>query len=481
MAESFSSPILDELHWRGFVKDITHPELDEVLEEESVTLYCGFDPTAKSLHVGNMIGLMALAHFYRHGHQAIAVVGGATGLVGDPSGKDEEREFMDTDRLESNLASISAQMQTFLDRVGERGGDSSSRVEIQGVSTDEESDKKTSMGHFSTSTSEARGTVVRRDVGTHVEVLNNADWLQGITFLDFLRDVGKCFSVNAMMAKDSVRTRLEEREHGISFTEFSYMLMQAYDFLHLYDERGCRLQIGGSDQWGNITAGTDLIGRKSSPDGEQAFGLTFPLLTTAEGKKFGKSVEGAVFLDAEMTSPYDFYQFWVNVDDRDCGRLLRLFTFLPRHEIQSMEQTIEDGENRGEVQRRLASEVTSLVHGEEEVQKVVRASKMLFGEKIEGLSDDDLRSIFSDVPSTEIPRQRLRSGEFDVIDAFVDTDLQRSRGATRRLIKQGGAYLNNVRIEDRDRALGEQDLASETMMVLRSGKKNYHVLRFVEE
>lgn len=462
MAESFSSPILDELQWRGFVKDVTHDELDEVLNQESVTLYCGFDPTAKSLHVGNMIGLMALAHFHRHGHRPIAVAGGATGLVGDPSGKDQERQFLDDEVLASNLACISAQMRGFLERVEDVDDHSAAEFEAQGVSVGDESD------------------MVMSQAGVTMQVLNNADWLRELTFLDFLRDIGKCFSVNAMMAKDSVRTRLEEREHGISYTEFSYMLMQAYDYLYLYEHQGCRLQIGGSDQWGNITAGTELIGRKTGPDSDKAFGLTFPLLTTAEGKKFGKSVEGAVFLDPELTSPYDFYQYWVNVDDRDCGKLLRLFTFLPRETITQMEDTIEAGENRGEVQRKLALEVTTLVHGEDEAEKVVRASKMLFGEKIEGLSDKDLRSIFADVPSTKVPRQRLKSGELDVIDAFVDTELQRSRGATRRIIKQGGAYINNVRVEDHDRVLGEEDLASESMLVVRSGKKNYHVLHFVE-
>lgn len=439
MSESFSSSILAELSWRGFIDQITHEELDEALDKRELTLYCGFDPSASSLQLGNVVGLMTLAHFYRHGHRPMAVVGGATGLIGDPSGKDEERELLDAEQLRANLDSISKQMRRFLKRA------------------------------------EKMHPREQGDQGGDVPVLDNAEWLGEWSYIDFLRDIGKYFRVNAMMAKESVRARLEEREQGISYTEFSYMLIQAYDFLHLYEDRDCRLQVGGSDQWGNITAGTELIRRHL---GETAFGLSFPLITSADGKKLGKSVEGAVYLDPDLTSPYDFYQYWVNRPDQDCGNLLRIFTFLPKEEIESLEQTIEDGENRGEVQRRLAYEVTALIHGEDEADLAVRASKMLFGEEIAGLTDEDLASIFADVPSTTFDRQRLTNGELGVIDAFVDTELQRSRGATRRLIKQGGAYLNNVRITDRERVLSEEDLASESMLVIRSGKKNYHVLRF---
>ena len=439
MSDDFSSPVLAELQWRGFIKDISSEALDEALSDDELTLYCGFDPTAKSLHVGNLMGIMALVHFQRHGHEPLALVGGATGQIGDPSGKDEERELLDDQTLQGNIDAIEAQLRDVSERAAEEDG------------------------------------------GGGIEVVNNADWLEEFSFLAFLRDVGKCFSVNAMMAKESVRARLQEREQGISYTEFSYMLIQAYDFWHLYTDRDCRLQIGGSDQWGNITAGTHLIGKKTDTDAAGAFGLTFPLITSAEGKKLGKSVDGAVYLDAELTSPYDFYQYWVNADDRDCGKLLRLFTLLTRQKIEELEGTIERGENRGEVQRKLAYEVTSLIHGTEEADKVVRASKMLFGEKIEGLSDDDLSSIFSDVPSTEFERRRLKSGELGILDAFAETGLQNSKGATRRLIKQGGAYLNNERVADREHVLSEDDLASETMLVLRSGKRKYHVLRFVEE
>ncbi len=440
MSESFESGILEELQWRGFIKDITHDEVDELLDESSVTFYCGFDPSASSLHVGNAVSLMAMAHFYRHGHRPLALVGGATGMIGDPSGKDEERDLLDEEVIESNRQAIEAQLQGFMDQVQTRGG------LVEGV--------------------EARAP----------KVVNNADWLKEWSFIDFLREVGRYFRVNAMIAKESVRARLEDREQGISYTEFSYMLIQAFDFKHLFEAEDCQLQLGGSDQWGNITAGTELIRRSL---GEKAYGLSFPLLTSADGKKLGKSVDGAIFLDEEMTSPYDFYQYWVNADDRDCGALLRQFTFLERAEIEALEQRIEDGKNRGDVQRKLAYEVTALFHGEEVADKVVRASKMLFGEPIEGLSDEDLSSIFSDVPSTEFELSRLRAGELGVVDAFAEAGLQNSKGATRRLIKQGGAYLNNHRVEDREHVLSEEDLASETMMVLRSGKRKYHVLRFV--
>lgn len=446
MAEQYKSSILAELDWRGFIQDIAGgPALDEALALDSMTLYCGFDPTARSLHVGNLVGIMALAHFRRHGHQPLALVGGATGRIGDPSGKDQERELLAGPILEENIAAFDVQLKHIMLQADE----------LHAADT--------------------------ADGDADFELINNFDWLKDVTFLDFLRDVGKFFSVNAMISKESVRARLEEREQGISYTEFSYMLIQAYDFLHLYESRDCRLQIGGSDQWGNITAGTELIRKTSIAVGPKAFGLTFPLLTSAEGKKLGKSEKGAVFLDPELTSPYEFYQYWVNREDADCGKLLRVFTFLPKEEIEELEQRIEAGENRGEVQQKLATEVTTLIHGEKEAEKVVRASRMLFGEKIEGLTDRDLKSIFADVPSTDIERSRLRSEEMDIIDALTQAGLQKSRGAARRLIKQGGAYVNNVKITDHEHVLTEDELASESMMVVRSGKKKYHVLRFVEE
>jgi tyrosyl-tRNA synthetase len=275
-----------------------------------------------------------------------------------------------------------------------------------------------------------------------------------------------------MIQKDSVRARLEEREQGISYTEFSYMLIQAYDFLHLFEERDCALQIGGSDQWGNITAGADLIRRKLN---KPAFGLTFPLILSVSGKKLGKTEKGAVWLDADWTSPFEFYQYWVRREDSEVIDLLKKFTFLPHAEINAMTETILKGENRGEIQKKLAHEVTWLVHGKEEADKAVRASKMLYGERIEGLTDRDLQSVFAEVPSTVIERSRLEEG-INIVDLFAETELQKSKGQARRLIKQGGGYVNNERVDDIDYELTLDDLASDTKLVLRAGKKRYHLV-----
>jgi tyrosyl-tRNA synthetase len=437
----FDSDVLRELEWRGFIHQMTHEDLDEALEDDKVTLYCGFDPTGDSLHVGSLLPMMGLAFFRRHGHNPIALVGGATGMIGDPSGKDEERSLMSEHELERNLEGISAQLDRILDRA----------VQMHPEAVDAQAGEG------------------------GIPLMNNADWLADWSYIDFLREVGKYFRVNVMINKESVKARLEEREQGISYTEFSYMLIQGFDFLHLYEEADCTLQIGGSDQWGNITAGTDLIRRKT---GESAFGLTFPLLTDSAGKKFGKTEAGAVWLDPEKTSPYEFYQYWVQRDDADVPKLLRTFTFLPREDIDELVGVIEAGENRGEVQETLAWEVTALVHGATEADKAVKASKMLFGEKIEGLTDRELASIFADVPSTEIAMDELEDG-IGILNLFTETGLQNSNGAARRLIKQGGAYLNNEKLERWDYEVTPDDLASDTMLVLRSGKKNYAVVKFV--
>lgn len=434
------SEVLKDLQVRGLIFQATHDEeLDEALAEGKLTLYCGFDPSAESLHVGSLLPICALAHFRRHGHDPVALVGGATGLIGDPSGKDAERELLDDEILANNLAGISAQL-----------GEILARAMTMHPET---------LGEADAAASE-------------VPVVNNADWMRPWSYIDFLRDVGKNFRVNAMIQKDSVRARLEEREQGISYTEFSYMLIQSYDFLHLFEERGCTLQIGGSDQWGNITAGVDLIRRQT---GEPAFGLTLPLLLSAEGKKLGKTEKGAVWLNDDWTSPFEFYQYWVRREDSEVIDLLKKFTFLPHSEINEMTETILKGENRGEIQKKLAHEVTWLVHGEEEAHKAVRASKMLYGERIEGLSDRDLQSVFADVPSTTIERSRLEAG-VNIVDLFAETELQKSKGQARRLIKQGGGYVNNDRVDDIDYELSLDDLASETKLVLRAGKKRYHLV-----
>jgi tyrosyl-tRNA synthetase len=434
------SDVLKDLELRGLIKQVTHgEELDEVLQNRKVTLYCGFDPSAASLHVGNLLMICGLAQFRRHGHDPVALVGGATGLIGDPSGKDEERELLDDEVLAENLDGIAAQLRDILGRAMEMHPETLGDAD---------------------------------DAADEVPVVNNADWMKEWSYIDFLRDVGKNFRVNVMIQKDSVRARLEEREQGISYTEFSYMLIQAYDFLHLFEERDCALQIGGSDQWGNITAGADLIRRKLN---KPAFGLTFPLILSASGKKLGKTEKGAVWLDADWTSPFEFYQYWVRREDSEVIDLLKKFTFLPHAEINAMTETILKGENRGEIQKKLAHEVTWLVHGKEEADKAVRASKMLYGERIEGLTDRDLQSVFAEVPSTVIERSRLEEG-INIVDLFAETELQKSKGQARRLIKQGGGYVNNERVDDIDYELTLDDLASDTKLVLRAGKKRYHLV-----
>ncbi|MEL6182698.1 MAG: tyrosine--tRNA ligase [Myxococcota bacterium] len=443
MADTLKSNVLTELSWRGFIEQITHPnELDVALDDGSVTLYAGFDPSADSLHVGSLIPLMGLAFFHRHGHQPVLLAGGATGRIGDPSGKSAERVLKTDDEIRANLEGISAQLRHVMAR--------SLEMHTEGLGE--------RAGH-----------------AREILFVDNNDWMAPWSYIDFLRDVGKFFRVNAMMAKDSVRTRLEEREQGISYTEFSYMLIQAYDFLHLFEHHGCSLQVGGSDQWGNITAGTDLIRRKL---GKPAFGLTFPLLTTSSGQKLGKTEKGAVWLDAERTSPYEFYQYWRQREDADVITMMQLFTFLPKEEIDAMATDLAEGRNRGQLQERLAHEVTTLIHGAGEAEKAVRASKMLFGEVIRDLTDRDLRSVFKDVPSTEMPRAQLNDQELKLFRLFVDTGLVSSNGEAKRLFKQNGGYLNNTQT-GAHHVVTEADLASETMLVLRAGKKKYHVVRFV--
>jgi tyrosyl-tRNA synthetase len=422
--------IFDELRWRGLIHQTTDDEkLPGWLNEKPRTLYAGFDPTANSLHVGHLVALMILRRFQLAGHRPIAVVGGATGMIGDPSGKSEERKLLSLDELRANVSAIETQMSSFLNF--ERGPGSATLV-------------------------------------------NNYDWISRFSYLDFLRDVGKNFPVNVMLTKDSVRARLERTDIGLSYTEFSYMLLQAYDFVHLHDHHGCELQVGGSDQWGNITAGIDLARRMR---GVQLYGITTPLLTKSDGTKMGKTEAGALWLSADRTSPYQFYQYWINVDDADAGKCLRYFTDLGREEIESLDAARSQQPERRESQRKLAEEITRLVHGEAGLKKAERASQILFGAEIEALSDLELGEIFADVPSEKLPRVTLAAG-LNIVDALVSAKLAKSKGDARRTIEQGGAYVNNRRIDSIDRQLKEADLASETVMVLRSGKKKYALLRF---
>jgi tyrosyl-tRNA synthetase len=423
--------IVAELRWRGLVHQTTDDaRLPGWLNDGSRTLYAGFDPTADSLHVGHLVALMILRRFQRAGHRPIALVGGATGMIGDPSGKSEERKLLGLDQLQANVESMQSQMRRFLD-----------------------------FG----------------DAPNGALLVNNYDWMSRFTFLEFLRDIGKNFPVNVMLAKDSVKSRLERTDSGLSYTEFSYMLLQAYDFVHLHTQYGCELQVGGSDQWGNITAGIDLARRMRSV---QLYGMTCPLLTKSDGTKMGKTESGALWLSPQRTSPYQFYQYWINVEDADAGMCLRYFTDLAREEIEDLDARRQADPGRRESQRRLAEELTRLVHDDEGLKKAQRATEILFGAEIDGLSDADLGDIFADVPSHELSRDALSGGGLNIVDALSAAGLATSKSDARRIVSGGGAYVNNRRVAGVETQLTAADLASESIMVVRSGRKKYGLLRF---
>ena len=418
--------IFADLQWRGLIHQTTDDAgLPTWLMSGRRTIYAGFDPTADSLHAGSLLPLMYLRRLQRAGHRVIALVGGATGMIGDPTGKSEERNLLSVEALAANVAGIRSQMESFLDFSGDHPA----------------------------------------------LLLNNFDWMSKFTYLEFLRDVGKHFPVNVMMSKDSVRSRLERDGAGISYTEFSYMLLQAYDFVHLNREHGCELQVGGSDQWGNITACIDLARRMHST---QLYGMTCPLLLDSSGKKMGKTAAGeTVWLSAARTSPYKFYQYWINTPDADVGKCLRYFTELTREEIDAIEA---DSDPRLK-QRRLAEELTRLVHADAGLERAQAASEILFGRAINGLSDAELNEICADVPSCSIAIDRLQGEGLNLLDALVTAGLAKSKVEARRTTEQGGAYVNNRREGDIARQLTTADLASESVMVLRSGKKKYALLR----
>ncbi|MEI8213734.1 MAG: tyrosine--tRNA ligase [Planctomycetota bacterium] len=421
--------IIDELNWRGLIHQATDEAALRTFLAKPAIVYAGFDPTADSLHVGSLLPLIMLRRFQQAGHRPIALVGGATGMIGDPSGKSEERQLLSKDILVENVAGIRKQMEHFLDFDGPAGA----------------------------------------------VVVNNFDWMQAFSFLDFLRDVGKNFPINVMLSKDSVKSRLERSDVGLSYTEFSYMLLQAYDFVHLAQHHDCSLQIGGSDQWGNITAGIDLGRRMLS---KQLYGLTCPLLTTSDGRKMGKSEKGAVWLSPERTSPYEFYQYLINVADSDVLLTLRFLTDVSREEYEAIEGSLRDRPQERAAQKRLAEALTRLVHGEEGLASAERATKTLFGAEIESLSDRELTTIFADVPSKEVDRDQLVAG-IGIIDALCLAGLATSKSEARRTVNEGAAYVNNRRVESIEKILTSGDLASETVIVLRSGKKRYSLLRFV--
>jgi tyrosyl-tRNA synthetase len=413
-----------ELEWREMLYDGTEGVRD-ALAAGSVTGYIGFDPTASSLHVGSLLPVMALARMQRAGHSPIAIVGGGTGLIGDPSGKSQERALLTPDQVEAHLAGIRTQLERFLD--------------------------------FDAPTNPAR-------------IVNNADWLATIDLMSFLRDVGKHFTINVMLGKESVKRRIES-EDGISFTEFSYLLLQAYDFLVLFDRYGCTLQMGGSDQWGNITAGCDLIRKLRAV---KAHGLVLPLVTTSAGVKFGKTEAGAVWLDPARTSPFHFYQFWLNADDRDVIRYLKFFTFLPQETIASLAQTVSDAPERREAQRTLAREVTTLVHGSHQVTRAERAAAVLFDERVTEADVDDVLMVFADAPSTELA---FPADGMSLVEMLATVKLAASRSEATRLVKSGGVYVNNVRATDERARLRVADAIGGQVILLRKGRKDQHLVK----
>lgn len=421
--------ILEELQWRGLYLDSTDlPALTARLAEKPVTLYCGFDPTADSLHVGHLVPLLALARFQRLGHHPIAVAGGATGSIGDPSGKSAERSLLTQEQITANVAAVRPQLERFLD--------------------------------FQAAANPAR-------------LVDNADWIAGLSYLDFLREVGKHFTVNVMVAKESVRARMEDREVGISYTEFSYMLLQAFDFYELNRAHGCQLQIGGSDQWGNITMGIDLVRKKG---GGQAFGLTLPLITKADGTKFGKTESGTVWLDPKKTSVYRFYQFWINADDRDVIRYLKFFTFLGREEIAALEQAHTANPGAREAHRALAQAATTLIHGADAASEAQRASQILFGGGLEGIRESTFNEIIGEVPTHAIDSSRLSGEGAPLLDLLVEAGLCPSKGQARKDLLGGGIYVNNEREADPPRQLTAASLLFGRHLLLRKGKRNYVVV-----
>ncbi len=420
--------LIEDLQWRGLLADCTDLDaLNKRLSEGPLALYCGFDPTGDSLHVGHLMGQLTLRRFQLAGHHPIALAGGATGMIGDPSGKSAERNLLTREQLAHNVASIKGQLARLLD--------------------------------FNCA-------------GNPALLVDNASWTAPISYLDFLRDVGKYFSLNVMLAKDSVKSRMEG-DNGISYTEFSYQLLQAYDFYHLRNVHQCELQIGGSDQWGNITAGTDFIRKKL---GVPAWGWTFPLITKADGTKFGKTEGGAVWLDAERTSPYKFYQFFVNTEDAKVSEYLRKFTFLSRPEIEELEAKHAANPGPREAHKALARSVTALVHGEAALAAALKASDILFGAEIGDTSEETFRDVVGEIPTKTLERAKLDGAGTSLLDLLIHAGLAPSRGQARKDIEGGGIYLNNVKVAESTRAATTADLLFGKYILLRKGKRTYAVL-----
>ena len=413
--------ILQDLEFRGLINQMTDEEgLQKLLNEESVSLYCGFDPTGDSLHIGHLLPVLMLKRFQVAGHKPIGVVGGATGMIGDPSGKKAERTLNTTETVQMYSERIRTQLLPFLSFEGENAA----------------------------------------------KVVNNFDWTGDLDVITFLRDIGKNFGLNYMLAKDSVASRLDA---GISFTEFSYMILQSYDFLKLYQDHNCKLQIGGSDQWGNITAGMELI-RKTEED-SKAFGLTVPLVTKADGSKFGKTEGGAVWLDPEKTTPYEFYQFWINTDDRDVVKYLKYFTFLSKEEILELEKQFNEAPEQRVAQKALAAEVTKLVHGEKALDQAIKITEALFSGSVKELTADEIKQGFKDVPSFA-----LNETEMGLVDLLVAAKISPSKRQAREDVQNGAVYVNGDRTQDVAKVLSKLDAIEEQFIIIRRGKKKYHLI-----
>ncbi|HEX6915714.1 MAG TPA: tyrosine--tRNA ligase [Chitinophagaceae bacterium] len=425
--------LIEELRWRGMIQDIM-PGTEELLQKEMVHGYIGFDPTADSLHIGSLVPIMLLVHLQRAGHKPYALVGGATGMVGDPSFKAEERKMLSEETLKINQAGIKKQLERFLDF-----------------------DKRKP---------------------NYAEMVNNFDWFKDISFLDFIRDVGKHISVNYMMSKDSVKKRLEG-ESGISFTEFTYQLIQGYDFYWLYRNRNCKLQMGGSDQWGNIVTGTELIRRKAQGE---AFAFTCPLITKADGGKFGKTEQGNVWLDPARTSPYQFYQFWLNASDEDAKRWIRIFTLLSRDEINRLQEEHEAAPHQRILQKKLAEEITSFVHSREDFEFAVQASEILFGNAttaaLQQLNESQLLQVMEGVPAVGINRAAIENG-YDLLAFLTDTQIFPSKGEARKMWQGGGISINKNKITPEKSTIDTGDLLQDRYILVQKGKKNYYFIRVV--
>lgn len=426
--------LIEELQWRGMIQDMM-PGTEEQLLKEMTTAYIGFDPTADSLHIGSLVPILLLVHLQKAGHKPIALVGGATGMVGDPSGKSEERNLLSEEVLQHNVASVKKQLEQFLD--------------------------------FDTSKPNA------------AEIANNYDWFKNFSFLDFIRDVGKHITVNYMMAKESVKKRLDG-ESGMSFTEFSYQLVQGYDFYYLYKHKNCKLQMGGSDQWGNIITGTELIRRKA---GGEAFAFTCPLITKADGSKFGKSEKGNVWLDGSKTSSYEFYQFWLNTSDEDAARYIKIFTFLSAEEVNDILAQHAGNEYQRKLQKKLAEEITSFVHGKDAFAKAIQATNLLFSKDtlqiIATLSKDELDATLTGVPAVEISKEKITTENPDIVTFLAEADIFASKGEARKMVQGGGVSLNKQKVSDASAKIDMSLFLNEKYLFMQKGKTNYYLIKAV--